>query len=51
MNDGTMVGIQYIPTKNMCHVADKWLKTVNFGTNCNFQGTNFTLTDVWNQGR
>jgi hypothetical protein len=45
MNDGTMVGIVILLTKNMCYVVQIWLKTLNFGTNYNFPGTKFTFAD------
>lgn len=33
-----MVAIGKMPTKNMCSADYKWLKTVDFGTNCIIQG-------------
>ncbi len=38
---GTMVGIEYLLSKNMCYVVQKWLKTLDFGMNSDFRGTKF----------
>lgn len=37
----TMVGIESFLTKKMGYAVQKWLKTLDFGTNCNIRGMKF----------
>ena len=36
-----MVGIESFMTKKMGYAVQKWLKTLDFGTNCNIRGMKF----------
>lgn len=46
--DYTRLDIEFLPTKKLGYAVQKWLKTVIFGMNSNFCGTNFNcITPGW----